>query len=327
MNSNELLRMDLNLLRVFYRVYVSKSVSKAAADLGSTQPGISHSLRRLREVFGDELFVRSGLGLASTPRADQLFPPVQHLMMILENEIAVQADFNPAGMARQFVISMGDLSEVRLLPPLMRLLKEQAPNCALDVRRIPPHRIIQALNDGSIELGVGILPPQGAEHLVQQKLFAADYSILACKNHPRVLAAPSWEAYAAEEHLVSMTSADEYLQKTILEPLGIKRRVRANVEGFLSIPWLIQDTEAIATVPARLSDTLVNAAKLNQFPLPPVEGNEFAMQAVWHPRVHNEPGHKWLRQTLFGLLSPDYMDDRVYVVGGAIDVPSAIQPS
>ena len=309
-NTEELVRLDINLLRIFYRIYLSKSASQAAIALGTTQSGISHSLRRLRQLFGDKLFVRNGLRLSSTPRADQLFPPVERLMLILENEIAILANFTPESVSRKFVLGMGDLSEVKVLPQLLRFMKLQAPDCSLEVRRVPPHRMVQALDDESIELGIGILPSEGGEHLFQQKLFSAEYSVLACKHHPRVSAALTWKQYAEEEHLVGVTASDLNLQKTILEPLGIRRRVRLNVEGFLSIPWLIQKTELLATVPARLSDTLTVAACLNQFPLPPAEKNEYSIQAMWHPRVHNEPGHRWLRESIFKVMNPDYLEGR-----------------
>ena len=55
---------------------VATSASRAALRLGVTQSAVSAALRRLREVYGDQLFVRTGRGLAPTLQANQLKPVV-----------------------------------------------------------------------------------------------------------------------------------------------------------------------------------------------------------------------------------------------------------
>jgi Bacterial regulatory helix-turn-helix protein, lysR family len=51
---------DLNLLRVLDGVLREGTLSNAAKALNLSQPTISTSLARLREILQDELFVRSG---------------------------------------------------------------------------------------------------------------------------------------------------------------------------------------------------------------------------------------------------------------------------
>ncbi|WP_159311559.1 LysR family transcriptional regulator, partial [Raoultella terrigena] len=61
--------LDLNLLRVFDEIMAERNLTRAAAKLAITQPAVSNALRRLREVLGDDLVVRSGQGVEPTPRA------------------------------------------------------------------------------------------------------------------------------------------------------------------------------------------------------------------------------------------------------------------
>ncbi len=65
--------MDLNLLRVLTTVFETQSVTVAAERLYITQPSVSYALKRLREEFNDELFVRNNSGMAPTPLAAQLY--------------------------------------------------------------------------------------------------------------------------------------------------------------------------------------------------------------------------------------------------------------
>jgi hypothetical protein len=62
--------IDLNLLIVLDALLGERSVTRAAARLGYTQPTISGMLARLRDLFGDPLFVRTQRGILPTPRAE-----------------------------------------------------------------------------------------------------------------------------------------------------------------------------------------------------------------------------------------------------------------
>ena len=64
--------LDLNLLRVFDAVYRHASVSRAADELGLSQPAASQSITRLRLLLGDPLFERVHGGVRATPRAERL---------------------------------------------------------------------------------------------------------------------------------------------------------------------------------------------------------------------------------------------------------------
>src|SRR5258707_13756782 len=64
--------IDLNLLVTLDALISERSVSRAANRLGLTQAAVSHALRRLRDLFGDDLLMRSAGGLDLTARAIQL---------------------------------------------------------------------------------------------------------------------------------------------------------------------------------------------------------------------------------------------------------------
>lgn len=290
--------MDLNLLRLFHTVYAAKGVSGAAVRLGVTQSAVSHGLKRLRALFGDALFVRSGLALVPTARADALFVPVQAMLEIFEHQIARPVSFDPREQAQIFTLAMSDMAEVTFLPLLIQQLRVAAPHCSLRVRRVQTRRVAEALDSGQAELGIGIFPDPPA-HLYQQTLYEQNYVVIAWTGHPRLKSRLTWASYEKAEHVIAYTGADQYLEETILAPLGIKRRARVSVEGSLAIPWLLKGTDLIATVPMRLDDEIAQAAAVRQFQLPS-QAKAYALQSIWHPRVHNEPAHRWLRESIFG---------------------------
>jgi DNA-binding transcriptional LysR family regulator len=130
-------KMDLNLLRVFHTVHTERSVSLAAERLGLTQSAVSHGLRKLRFIFKDELFVRSGQAMIPTSRGQALFEPVQRIMETLQNEVMPVAVFDGMSARREFSLAMVDMAEVVFIPPLMRFLRVNAPHCTLRTLRLP----------------------------------------------------------------------------------------------------------------------------------------------------------------------------------------------
>ena len=70
-------RVDLNLLIYLDVLLREKNVTRAAEQLGVTQPAMSNILRRLRNLFNDPLLIRSSEGMTPTERALELQPRIR----------------------------------------------------------------------------------------------------------------------------------------------------------------------------------------------------------------------------------------------------------
>jgi len=98
---------DLNLLVVFDAVMRERSVTRAGADIGLSQPAVSHALGRLRHLLGDELFVRSPTGMTPTPRAEMLAGPLRDALSDLR--IALDpAAFDAGTSDRRFALALNN---------------------------------------------------------------------------------------------------------------------------------------------------------------------------------------------------------------------------
>ena len=314
--------MDLNLLRVFNEIYTHRNLTVAADQLGVTQSALSHSLRRLRLAFHDELFVRQGMSMEPTVRANALCLPVRRIMETLQSEVLAMSQFDPASAQREFSLAMVDMAEVVFLPPLMRHLKKHAPLCTLRTRRMPTESIAEALEAGTVELALGNVMST-RDSIYRQTLFHHDYVVLAWKRHPRIRSTLTWKTFQDEEHVIVTSGSDDHLRNTLLEPKGIRRKVFVSVGGFLSVPWLIRGTELIATVPTRLSEDIAAAADVRQFDLPEA-ASPYGLYSLWHARQHSDPGHGWLRQSIFDLMSnyPAIGERYLSLQAGSGDLPN-----
>ena len=111
---------DLNLFVVFDVIYTERNLTKAGEVLGITQPAVSNALSRLRKNFNDELFVRTSKGMLPTPVAQNMVKDIRQALDLIRNSISESESFNPKTAQITFRISIGDTSEYRLLPELIK---------------------------------------------------------------------------------------------------------------------------------------------------------------------------------------------------------------
>jgi DNA-binding transcriptional LysR family regulator len=97
-------KLDLNLLLVFCAVMRKRSTTLAGEELDMTQSAVSNALRRLRNHFGDKLFVSTPQGMMPTLIAERLADPIQQSIEQIRSAIASVQSFNAASCNRTFRI-------------------------------------------------------------------------------------------------------------------------------------------------------------------------------------------------------------------------------
>ncbi len=125
-------KVDLNLFIVFDAIYTEANLTRAGQIVGITQPAVSNALARLRETFNDPLFVRTAQGMVPTPMAQNIIGPVRNALSLLRVSVQESRIFNPAQAAKTYRISMTDLTEAIILPPLFQRLRRLAPTVIIE---------------------------------------------------------------------------------------------------------------------------------------------------------------------------------------------------
>ena len=175
--------LDLNLLRVFDAVYRHCSVSRAAEELGMSQPAASQAVTRLRLLLGNPLFERAHAGVRPTPRAERLALAVRQALEVLEVAMSEAQSFEPLQARQRFRIHLSDIGEARFLPPLMQALHQRAPHVQLETLPMPLDGIADALDRGTLDIAIGFLP--GGTRTRQTVLLSDHYGVLLRSGHPR----------------------------------------------------------------------------------------------------------------------------------------------
>ncbi len=293
-----LTELDLNLLVAFEALLETGSVTAAASRIGVTQSAMSHALRRMRDAFDDELFVRAGARMVPTPRAEALALHVAHALGQVRAMIAPDA-FDPATSRRRFDIGTTDMLEVTLLPALMARLQEEAPGVQLATRDLRVGFPAESLRRGEMDLALAgyFEVPSEAEY-PSEVLYAEDFVCLVREAHPLAEGAVTLDAFLASEHMMFTLSGD--LQGSVdrvLAESGLARRVRLGLNHFASAGAILVQTDLLLTCPRRLAEAFCRELPLVLRPLP-VEIPGITMRMYGHRRSHRDPAVRWLRGLL-----------------------------
>jgi len=293
----DLRRTDLGLLVALDALLEERSVTRAAARLAVTQPTVSGMLVRLRKLFDDPLFVRTQRGLLPTPRAQALAP---HLRQWLTEARALVAGdtFDPGSALLTASLSANDYIQSALIVPFLERLRAVAPNVRLAVRPAQTVHVSEMLANGDLDLSITTTPGITSFDLPSRPLYEERYICAIRKRHPLSgRGAVTLDQFCSYPHVLVSPNEGRFVGPTdqALAKLGRTRRVVLSVPGFLILPDILQTGDLIAVVPERVLRGRMSG--LRTF-APPVAVPGFSVLAMWHPRLHKDPAHRWLRELL-----------------------------
>ena len=291
--------IDLNLLRVFDAVLHERGVTPAAVRLGLTQPAVSNALARLRKLFGDALFVRTPRGVDATPFARELAEPVRQALALLESALAHGPGFDPATSARAFRFYMSDLGQIEFLPPLVERVHRDAPGVRLEAVALEVDDIADALAAGALDVAIGFLPGLGAP-VRRRPLFRDPYLCLMRADHE--IRSLTKKVFASASHALVTYRGGHRVVEEALERAGLARRIALRVPHFTVVPMVLERTDLILTLPARVARVFERRGKLKALP-PPVSIPPAEVALHWHERFEADPGNRWLREVMVELYS------------------------
>ena len=294
--------IDLNLLVVFDLLYQEQNTQRVALRLGITQPAVSHALKRLRLLLNDELFERTSQGLQPTPRASQLHPGFADALARVNDTLNLHNDFNPALSGRTFHLNMTDIGEIVFLPRLLQHLSQVAPGVSLHTARSSHHALKYEMEEGQIDLAVGLIPQLGAG-FYQQRLFEQRYVCLMRDNHPLATGDFGLEEFRSAHHAVIVASGTGHgVVEEQLANAGIQRPVRLTLPHFAAIPYIVGSSDLVVTVTNKLAE-----ATCERFGLTvrehPLVFPDIPINLFWHRRFHQDPGNRWLRGLVYSMFS------------------------
>jgi DNA-binding transcriptional LysR family regulator len=286
-------RLDLNLFSVFDAIYTAGSLTKAADVLCITQPAVSNSLARLREMLNDPLFVRTGHSMTPTPVAQNIIGPAREALGLLRKSVQESHTFDPASAEKSFNFAARDLLEVSIMPRLIGQLQNTAPKITLTNYDIERKNVVPAMASGNLDF-YSDASSFSDPHLCKQKIAHDRFVVVARKNHPALGQGLSMDTFLQLKHInVSHRRKGAGPIDVALDKIGAKRNVVMRGQHFLTVPTAVIRTDLIACLPYHLAKHYELAIYELPFELPLLE-----YFLYWHVSADHDYAHMWMREQI-----------------------------
>jgi DNA-binding transcriptional LysR family regulator len=304
-------RFDLNLVKVFLAIWELRSLTLAGEALGLTQPTISHALARLRDTFGDPLFLRVGNRMEPTATAIRMRAPFEEAVRLLGHTLGFAQDFDPALSDRSFRIVLTDTGEFVVLPRLLALLATEAPGVKIISVKFPPAEIEAALRSGRADMYVGYQPLLEEGASCQGHTLLSDRLIcLLRRGHPALTQDWNRDLFSGLGFLDVSRDATGYgMGRAMLAEGGIDYHVVARLEHFTVLPEVVRRTDHAALFPYSVLCQMRPRDDLDFRELP-FRIPSYDIKAWIHDLFAADPGIVWLRNALTQALQKNDGDAR-----------------
>ena len=297
---NNLSNINLNLLVVFDALLAEQNTTKAADKLNSTQPTVSKALGQLRNIFEDELLVRGQAGhMFLTPRAKSLKTTVKETIEKLKTIFIEEEIFDPKKAKLTFNIGMSDYTSLLLLPKLIRIINQKAPNIKFRVWHLKEMQALNELDEDQLDIAIyyeKYLP----QKLANQVLFTDNSVCVADKSHPAIQKKHlTIEDFTKYPHLFATNRkkiSDNTTQKA-LKKINQKRIISGIVPHMIVALNLLRGTDYLCVIPSKLAYKFADSFDLAISPLPFAKPHVTMYQA-WKREDENNPPNQWLRSTI-----------------------------
>ncbi|WP_124416014.1 LysR family transcriptional regulator [Pseudomonas sp. R4-35-07] len=281
-------QVDLNLLKTFEALHDESSASRAALRLGVTQSAISAGLRRLRELYGDQLFVRTGRGLAPTVRANQLKPVISEALDRCRQSLAMIDPQSPNYQGRSVVLGLSDDFEIAYGRRLMDSVAQRLPKLRVIFRQTHSQIVADALLDRSLDLAI-TAGGFAERRLSRQVLGEGDYR---CLVDPDSLAPGQQQLdlteFVAREHVLVSSGGFIGITDEGLAAHGLSRQVCASTSHFAALAFLLKGSAAVATIPGHAAEAIARLTSLRVLPCP-LALPRYPVELGWRTQAQLDP--------------------------------------
>jgi len=292
-------KIDLHLIRVLHTVLTDRSVSRAAIRLGMYQPAVSAALKRLRELSGDPLLVRSGAGMVPTDAGLRMIEPSAAILRSAEVLFSDARGFEPQSAVTTFRIAASDYLDPLFLPTLVSQVKSNAPLCGIEIHPLSPDSDYHAhLSLGHVDLVIGnwLKPP---EDLHMSRLFGDEIVSLVNKDHPAVRRGWDTETWLTSEHIAPtpMHPGARGIIDQMLDDLNLQRNITARCAHFGLIPDMVASSLLVLTTGRQYCERFIPRLPVKILECP-VALPRLMYYQLWHERTHSSSSARWLRDRI-----------------------------
>lgn len=293
---SELRRIDGTLMMIFLALMRHRKASAVAQELAMTPSTVSHALQRLRDIFGDPLFLRRPHGLEPTAVAHELEPLLVRSVETLEQALRGPQPFDPGDSAAIVRIAAYDYEQLTILPTLVSRMLDRAPAMRIVTRPMGRKEARGALSSGDLDLAIGFYPALPGSFLVRD-LYDEAFAVVSCPGASGSGVYPL-DAYLNGKHVVVSPAGElSGVVDEMLSERGLSRDVVLSVPSFMTALAAVASADLVTTIPKRFAQAYAGLFGL-EIREPPLPVRGFKVSAVRHRRDARNTKINWLEDEI-----------------------------
>lgn len=295
--------LDLNLLIALDALLSEKNVTRAAERIHISQPGMSAALQKLRYHFDDPLLERVGRNMELTNRARSLAEPTRLILSQIRDLNDQVKRFDPAHARRVFRISATTYCAEILATPLIQKLQQDAPGISVQFEDLSMDTI-RRISDGQIDFAITITArlieelDSGNDALESFELFTDHFVVAIAQNNPHTGDTITFDQLCAMPYLETrFGSVIAGVSEQMLRQQPRQPAICGWLPNFQLTLDAIGQTNMATILPSLLIALKGDRYNVRTLPVP-FEMPILEERLFWHKRNDNDPGHRWLAETL-----------------------------
>jgi DNA-binding transcriptional LysR family regulator len=291
-------KIDLQQLACYIALMKHQNVSKAANDLGLSQPTVSLSLKKLRETFNDPLLIRSNGRMTPTSRALALETEIQEILHKVDALNKSEASFDPFTSEATFSIMCPEFVEYYLAPRIAARLEKDAPHIKVEFKTSNPSQAFDMLDKGALDFRFGWWPKPNL--MLRTKILFRDELVCISKKNKQLSHKLSISEFINARHVrleaprngVSTMVIDQAVLK-----IGEKIDIGLEVQTIFNLVKTVSETDFLACIGNQIAQDIKNKFMIEIRPIP-LNVPEIRIALYWHERTHRQASHIWLKNII-----------------------------
>ena len=292
---------DYNLLRLLVVLYETRQTVTAAKKLNVSQPTVSLMLKKLREQFNDELFVRDGNRFEPTPKCIDLVEKIPLILDQLDGLYTQDSQWQLEHMRGEVTLFFPPALMAPVAAPLLAKLTRLAPALTINCQPWSPMSLHDLANHRAY-WGVSYLPMETNKNVVQKPLPDDRFMLVTRTGHPLTIN----DLQDVLNYPLCVSVIPGYIEASKVEMLIKKYKLEKNVNVRSSdmsmLLELIRQSDSVGVMSEKNKPLLSDA--FQTYPLPDaLYQDTFRRQAAFfcHLRDRHSPFTEWLYSELKSL--------------------------
>ena len=262
--------MDFDQLITFLQVAKLGSFSRAGQKVFRSQSAVSAQIRQLEQEYGDKLLDRSGKNVKLTPAGRVLFAYAERLLTLRDESLLAVADHG-ATTRGTLVIGANEATCLHVLPEVFAEYCRLYPGVQMSIYRNFSYKIIEKLENGSIDVGIVTLPVK-MPSLKVHPIFRDRLMLMVNPQNPLAKhKSVSVSDIAQQPLLVPKTGYTRQLMDKLFRPYGSQVQVRMELPSVGMIKSFVAAGLGVSLISSSFARDEVAAGRVTLIPIQDVE--------------------------------------------------------